>query len=396
MSEPLARLARFEIQGELGRGAMGVVYRAQDPALDRTVAIKTILLPLDSGERAAYEARFMQEARAAGKLAHPAIITIYDVGREGDLAYIAMEMLQGTDLRQRLAQGRMSPHEAGTVAMQIADGLAFAHEHGVVHRDIKPANIMLVRGDRVKIMDFGIARMQASDIKTQTGLLLGTPKYMSPEQVAGRPLDERSDIFSLGCVLYEMWTGRPPFTGTDVSQLMHNISQATPLAPSRLAALPPIADLIITRALAKNPDLRYQKAADLAGDLRSVTMELPKMQAPAYLAAPPKAALAPGATGPEGTVPLARPAAPPAGERTVLNRAPQPLGDSAPWPLSRRFDSSVAMARLAKPSPKDREKLGRVPQRPGFFMRMLRDPDLALASFLIVAAVASAGVIAAA
>ena len=172
MSEPLARLARFEIQGELGRGAMGVVYRAQDPALDRTVAIKTILLPLDSGERAAYEARFMQEARAAGKLAHPAIITIYDVGREGDLAYIAMEMLQGTDLRQRLAQGRMSPHEAGTVAMQIADGLAFAHEHGVVHRDIKPANIMLLKGDRVKIMDFGIARMQASDIKTQTGLLL--------------------------------------------------------------------------------------------------------------------------------------------------------------------------------------------------------------------------------
>src|SRR5688572_15338112 len=182
---PLTQLGRFQILGELGRGAMGVVYKAEDPALDRTVAIKTILLPLDSGERAAYEARFMQEARAAGKLGHHAIITIYDVGREGDLAYIAMEMLHGTDLRQRLAKGRMSPHEAATVAMQVADGLAFAHEHGVVHRDIKPANIMLVKGDRVKIMDFGIARMQASDIKTQTGLLLGTPKYMSPEQVAG-------------------------------------------------------------------------------------------------------------------------------------------------------------------------------------------------------------------
>ena len=258
MSAPLTRLARFEIQGELGRGAMGVVYRAHDPALDRTVAIKTILLPPDAAERAAYEARFMIEARAAGKLAHPAIITIYDVGREGDLAYIAMEMLQGMDLRQRLAQGRLSPHEAGAIAMQLADGLAFAHEHGVVHRDIKPANIMLLRGDRVKIMDFGIARLQASDVKTQTGVLLGTPKYMSPEQVAGQPLDERSDIFSAGGVLYEMWTGRPPFTGADVSQLLHNIAQATPVAPGRLAALPPIADLIITRALAKDPAARYQ------------------------------------------------------------------------------------------------------------------------------------------
>ncbi len=386
---PLTQLGRFRILGELGRGAMGVVYKAEDPALDRTVAIKTILLPLDSGERAAYEARFMQEARAAGKLGHPSIITIYDVGREGDLAYIAMEMLHGADLRQRLAKGRLSPYEAGTVAMQVADGLAFAHEHGVVHRDIKPANIMLVKGDRVKIMDFGIARMQASDLKTQTGLLLGTPKYMSPEQVAGRTIDERSDIFSLGCVLYEMWTGRPPFAGADISQLMHNIAQSTPVAPSRLAALPPIADLIITRALSKNPDLRYQKAADLAGDLRSVTMELPKLPAPAYTTAPPKAApAAQVATGPDGTVPMA-------GERTVINRTPQPLADAA-WPLSRRFDSSVAMTRLTRLSPKDREKLGRLPQRPGFLMRMVRDPDLALASLLIVAAVASAGLIAAA
>ena len=392
---PLAQLGRFKILGELGRGAMGVVYKAEDPALDRTVAIKTILLPNDAAERAAYEGRFMQEARAAGKLGHPAIITIYDVGREGNLAYIAMEMLHGMDLRQRLAQGRMSPHEAATVAMQVADGLAFAHEHGVVHRDIKPANIMLLK-DRAKIMDFGIARLQASDIKTQTGQLLGTPKYMSPEQVAGRPIDERSDIFSLGCVLYEMWTGRPPFTGADVSQLLHNIASSTPPAPSRLAALPSISDLIITRALAKNPDLRYQKASDLAGDLRSVTMELPKMPAPSYLATPAKAATAPGAsgqTGPGGTVAMPRAAAPAAAEKTVLNRTPQPVGDLAPWPLSRHFDSSKALARLAQPTPKDREKLGRLPQRPGFLMRMLRDPDLALATLLIVAAVASAGLI---
>jgi len=379
---------------------MGVVYKAHDPALDRTVAIKTILLPPDAAERAAYEARFMIEARAAGKLGHPAIITIYDVGREGDLAYIAMEMLQGTDLRQRLAQGRLSPHQAGSIAMQVADGLAFAHEHGVVHRDIKPANIMLLRGERVKIMDFGIARLQTSDIKTQTGVLMGTPKYMSPEQVAGQALDERSDIFSLGGVLYEMWTGRSPFGGADVSQLLHNIAQAAPVAPSRLAALPPIADLIVTRALAKDPNARYQKAQELAADLRSVTTELPRMPAPAYMTKPAAAATAPGpdktvVTGPGGTVATPRaPAAPGPGELTVVNRSSP--GDSMLWPLSRHFDSSAALLRLTKPSAKDRDKLARLPRPPGFFMKILRDPDLALATVLIVAAVAAAGLIVAA
>ncbi|MGQ0587537.1 MAG: serine/threonine-protein kinase, partial [Gammaproteobacteria bacterium] len=367
-------------------GAMGVVYKAADPALDRTVAIKTILLPLDAAERAAYEARFLQEARAAGKLGHPAIITIYDVGREGDLAYIAMEMLQGTDLRQRLQQGRLSAHEAGTIAMQIADGLAFAHEHGVVHRDIKPANIMLLRGDRVKIMDFGIARMQASDIKTQTGVLLGTPKYMSPEQVAGRPLDERSDIFSLGCVLYEMWTGRPPFGGTDVSQLLHNIAHATPVAPGRLAALPPIADLIVTRALAKDPNARYQKAADLASDLRSVTVELPKLPVPPHLQPRPAApAAAPGKV--DKTTPLKAAEVPAPFEGTVVNRA-SPTESGTVWAVSRRFDSTKALQRLSAPTEKDRSKLSRLPQPPGMLMRMLRDPDLRLLSVLLAAAIA--------
>ena len=397
MSAPLTRLARFQILGELGRGAMGVVYRAQDPALDRTVAIKTILLPLDPAERASYEARFLQEARAAGKLGHPAIITIYDVGREGDLAYIAMEMLQGVDLRQRLAKGRMSPHEAATVAIQVADGLGFAHEHGVVHRDIKPANIMLLRGERVKIMDFGIARLQASDVKTQTGVLLGTPKYMSPEQVAGRPLDERSDIFSLGCVLYEMWTGRAPFTGADVSQLMHNIASATPVAPSRLAALPPIADLIATRALAKDPAARYQKAPELAADLRSVTVELPKIPAMPTPPGPARPA-PPGSPVPEGaTVRMTRASPPPAAERTVALGALGALGatgESALWPLSHRFDSSKALLRLTDPSAKDRARLMRLPQQPGALMRLVRDPDLRLLSAMIVVAVLGAGAIA--
>jgi serine/threonine-protein kinase len=370
MSVPPAQLARFRILGELGRGAMGVVYRAHDPALDRTVAIKTILLPLDAAERAAYEARFMLEARAAGKLGHPAIITIYDVGREGDLAYIAMEMLQGMDLRQRLAQRRLSAHEAAAIAMQVADGLDFAHEHGVIHRDIKPANIMLLRGERVKIMDFGIARLQASDVKTQTGVLLGTPKYMSPEQIAGRPLGASTDIFSLGCVLYEMWTGRAPFSGADVSQLMHNIATATPPAPGRLAPLPPVSDLIITRALAKDPAARYQSAAELAADLRSVTMELPRLPA-----RPPE---------PEGgaTERMTRAPAPP--ERTVALSA---TSETARWPLSQRFDSSRALERLTGSNARDRERLSRPPQPPGTLMRLLRDPDLRVLCLMILVAV---------
>ena len=254
----LKQLSRYKVLGELGRGAMGVVYRAHDPALDRMVAIKTILLPPDKSERASFEARFLQEARAAGRLAHPGIITIYDVGRVGDLAYIAMEILEGTDLRERLTKGPLPPRAAGALGAQLADAFAFAHERGVVHRDIKPANIMLLAGDRAKIMDFGVARLQASDVKTQTGVLLGTPKYMSPEQVAGgRTVDHRSDIFSLGCVLYEMWTGYAPFSGGDVSQLMHNITTAEPAAPSRVAPqLPHVADLIISRALAKDPEAR--------------------------------------------------------------------------------------------------------------------------------------------
>ncbi|MGH8482552.1 MAG: serine/threonine-protein kinase, partial [Nevskiaceae bacterium] len=354
------QLGRFRIVRELGRGAMGVVYEAQDPALDRTVALKAVMLTGDTAERATYEARFMQEARAAGRLSHPAVITIYDVGREGDLAWIAMERLHGVDLRQQLMQARPPAKAALSIAVQVAEGLAYAHQNGVVHRDIKPANIMLGRGGRAKIMDFGIARLHASDIKTQTGVVLGTPRYMSPEQLAGRPLDHRSDIFSLGAVLYEMLTGQAPFTGADVSQLMHNIAHAAHVAPTRrVAGLPSVLDLVIARALEKDPAQRYQSAQELAEDLESALSELP-----ARVAAP----VAPAADTGDATEQLSVEAS---GELTVVAQA----SGGGVSPVSRRFDSSKALQRLAQPSARDRQRLGAAPRRPGLPERVLRDPD---------------------
>jgi serine/threonine-protein kinase len=385
---PMTQLARFRILRELGRGAMGVVYEAHDPALDRTVAIKTIVLSGEAAEREGYEARFLQEAKAAGKLSHAAIITIYDVGREGDLAYIAMERLQGVDLRQQMAQARPPARAAVSIVAQVAEGLAYAHAHGVVHRDIKPANIMLLRGGRAKIMDFGIARLQQSDVKTQTGVLLGTPKYMSPEQLTGANVDQRSDIFSLGAVFYEMLTGRTPFAGADVSQLMHSIAHSAHAAPSRMVAgLPAVLDLVVDRALAKDPAARYPNASEFAADLRSAMTELPAIPpAQASATRPPTPAETEAATER-----LHKPASASAVERTVAGALP---GAAAFCPLSRRFDSSKALQRLTQPSAKDRLRLGAAPRRMSAAARVLRDPDLRLFTAVIVTAfVAAAAVV---
>ena len=264
------KLGRYRLVKELGRGAMGIVYRAEDPMLNRTVAVKCIILMDEPAVRADYEARFFQEAKAAGSLNHPNLVTIHDVGREGDVAYMAMELLEGTDLRELTGRGRMPLPLALELMAQAAEGLAHAHEHGVVHRDIKPGNIMVVRGRVAKVMDFGIARIRASDVKTQTGAILGSPRYMSPEQVTGQPADRRSDIFSLGVVLHELAAGEPPFSASSVTQLMHQIATATPRPPSAInPAVPPMLDLIVARALQKQPADRYQSAAQLASDLRS-------------------------------------------------------------------------------------------------------------------------------
>jgi len=221
---------------------------------------------------AEYELRFRQEIKAAGRLNHPNIVTIYDVGRNEDMAYMAMEFLEGKELKDILADdGR--PTVAMTVdwIAQIAQGLAFAHDNDIVHRDVKPSNIMIVRGGLAKITDFGIARMPASAVKTMTGLILGSPRYMSPEQVIGRNLDHRTDIFSLGVVLYETLTGLPPFDGDNVNAIMYATVNTIPPAPSHAnPGVPTMLDLVVAKALAKTVDERYQTMREFADDLGQV------------------------------------------------------------------------------------------------------------------------------
>ncbi len=252
-------LGRYELLAELGKGAMGVVYRANDPLLDRLVAIKTVNMSFDPEEMAEYEGRFYQEAKAAGSLNHPNIVTIYDIGKSGNIAYMAMEFLQGEELRSLMSTGQPLPAaRAVEISAQVAEGLAYAHHHGVVHRDIKPANIMLAVTGLAKITDFGIARMRSAEVKTQTGIVLGSPRYMSPEQVAGKRAEPRSDIFSLGVILYEMLTGKPPFTGEDVTSVMFQIMNLVPPPPSSInAQAPEILDFIVAKAIAKSVDDRY-------------------------------------------------------------------------------------------------------------------------------------------
>ena len=269
-------LGRYEIISELGQGAMGTVYKARDPMLDRIVAIKTINLTLPKEELAEYEARFYQEAKAAGGLSHRNIVTIHDIGRSDRVAYMAMEFLEGQELR-KLIQSRVPIQIAHAldIGAQVAEGLQFAHDRQIIHRDIKPANIMVLNDGLVKITDFGIARMRTNEVKTMTGMILGSPKYMSPEQVSGKRADTRSDIFSLGVVLYEMLTGTSPFVADNIHGVMYQTMNFNPPAPKTLnPELPEVFNFIMAKALAKNLDDRYQKAKDLSHDLRLALSEI--------------------------------------------------------------------------------------------------------------------------
>ena len=274
----ITNLGRYEIVGELGRGAMGVVYKAKDPLIDRMVAIKTINLhELNEDERKEYEARFYQEARAAGRLAHPNIVTIHDLGENNGTAYIAMEMLEGSELRHLLKDDAqpLPLEQALDIAIQVADGLAYAHEHGIVHRDIKPSNIMVLKGGQVKIADFGIARMDSSLLQTRVGVVMGSPLYMSPEQVRNLDIDQRSDIFSVGIMLYQMMTGRLPFSGDNTNSVMYQIVNEQPPAPRSLnPEIPASLEAIIYRCLEKKADGRYPDAHALGGELRACRDEL--------------------------------------------------------------------------------------------------------------------------
>ena len=270
-----AKFGRYRVVKQLGRGAMGIVYLAEDTEIARRVAIKTIALTGDDPERDRLEARFRQEARAAGGVSHPAIVTIYDVGREGDVAFIAMELVEGRELRDLIQSGVLTPSQAVEFAALIADALAFAHERGVIHRDIKPGNIMVLPDGRVKLMDFGIARLSEPTVKTQTGQMLGSPQYMSPEQIAGDEVDGRADVFSLGVVLYEMVTGLKPFDAPDLSQVLFWVVNMPAKPPSeRRPGLPVVLDYIVARALKKKAAERYATAAEFAADLRRAADEV--------------------------------------------------------------------------------------------------------------------------
>jgi serine/threonine-protein kinase len=266
-------LGRYQVEKELGKGAMGVVYLGRDPKINRVVAIKTMALAQEfaEDELAEVKERFFREAETAGRLNHPNIVTIFDAGEEHDLAYIAMEFLKGKDLVVATkAAGLLPLPQVLSVVARVAEALDYAHQNNVVHRDIKPANIMYEpEGDQVKVTDFGIARITDSS-KTKTGMVLGTPSYMSPEQLAGKKVDGRSDLYSLGVTLFQMCCGQLPFVGESMAQLMYKIAnEPAPEAASVNGAISPELNAVIARSMAKDPDERYQRGNDLAADLRA-------------------------------------------------------------------------------------------------------------------------------
>ncbi|MFN0102795.1 MAG: serine/threonine-protein kinase [Bryobacteraceae bacterium] len=267
---PQGKIGRYVIQGELGRGAMGVVYRAQDPAIGRTVAVKTIRIGQfnDAREIKHVQERMMREAQAAGILSHNNIVTIYDIQHENDTAFIFMEFVDGETLEKILLSDTAIDRQLILhILKQAAEALDYAHQRGIVHRDVKPANIMVRRDGIAKIADFGIARMQSHSL-TQTGQILGTPNYMSPEQISGKPVDGRADQYSLAVMLYEVLTGEKPFVADSLPTLLFRVvSEAPQPAPRLNPTLSPAIDQVLQRALAKSPDDRFPNCAEFIRSL---------------------------------------------------------------------------------------------------------------------------------
>ncbi len=271
----LNKLGRYDIIRVLGKGAMGLVYEARDPNLDRRVAIKTIKVENLSEEAAAeYEARFRTEARSAARLQHPNIVSVYDSDRHGDMAFLVMEFIQGEDLKHHLDGGRRYSLEQTLGMMrELLSALDYAHRQSIVHRDVKPANLLIEANGRVKLTDFGVARIQDSGEATRTqGSMVGTLKYMSPEQVQGQPVDARSDLFAVGIVLYQLLTGKRPFDGDTDFSIIQQIVGHVPAAPSTVnTQLPPAMDAVVARALAKNRDQRFTSAQEFVQALQEAS-----------------------------------------------------------------------------------------------------------------------------
>src|SRR5947199_5969851 len=378
------KLGRYEITDEIGKGAMGVVYLARDPLIGRLVALKTFRIgySVRDSEMEQFRIRFMREAQSAGILTHPNIVTIHDVVEASDegLAFIAMEYVRGTNLKLLLQNDQALPLSfvLETIA-QVGDALDYAHSNRVVHRDVKPANILITTDNKVKITDFGIARLDSSNL-TQEGQLLGTPNYMAPEQIQGKEVDHRADLFSLGVVLYEMLTRHKPFQGENLTVVSHRIvyDQFTPLR-EYARDVPPGVDRILNRALEKDPARRYQRAKDMVEELRQVavatttrgddlneTMALPPMTvptpaAPAPAAPPSKGSFLDRLRGRPAAAPAPAPPAPPAADTTSgtgpgtgsgssLSAKPLPAPVAAPEPADSLADTvATGQAPVVKP-----------------------------------------------
>jgi serine/threonine-protein kinase len=316
-------LGRYEIEKELGRGAMGIVYLGKDPKINRQVAIKTLKFDDDVDEATSKQIkeRFFREAESAGTLNHPHIVRIFDAGEDNEICYIAMELLSGEDLKKYGEKANLLPTEQVLeYVAQVADGLDYAHSNGIVHRDIKPANIMRLKDGTLRITDFGIARITASS-KTQTGTVMGTPSYMSPEQVAGKKVDGRADLFSLGVMLYEMLTGEKPFEGDSIATLLFRIASEPHPDPVVKGGgrVTPAVKAVIDKALQKNADLRYQRGKDMAADIREAAKNPNAAPAHSALSAAPAPAAAPVS---------AAPAVAPAASSETLPLPPAPASDT--------------------------------------------------------------------
>ncbi len=299
-------LGKYRISEVLGEGAMGVVYKGFDPGIQRTVALKTVRRQLlDSTEfGVSMAARFRNEAQAAGRLSHPGIVAVYDYGEEGDVAYIAMEYVDGNSLAHYLTNNvRFSDSDVASVVAQLLEALEHAHSHGVWHRDIKPANVIMTRSGRIKVADFGIARIEAAGL-TLVGSMIGTPSYMAPEQFLGLDIDRRVDIYGAGVLLYQLLVGRAPFTGSTES-LMYRVVHEAPVLPSAVPGYARDAryDAVLAVALAKDPKLRYASAAEFRQSLLAAAGQAVAAQVSdeTVIAVPPRRPLAPAASGTAGS-----------------------------------------------------------------------------------------------
>jgi serine/threonine-protein kinase len=275
-------VGRYEVIEELGQGAMGIVYKAKDPKINRLLAIKTIRFSDEFEEDRLQDIkdRFFREAQIAGKLSHPSIVAVYDVGEDFDLSYLAMEFLNGENLQKYCRKGSLLPlRKVLYILAETARALDYAHAQGVIHRDIKPANIMVLKDGKVKVTDFGIAKA-VSDSQTKSGIVLGTPNYMSPEQINGQELDGRSDIFSVGVVFYELLTGQLPFRGKTLANLFYQITQGRHPSPRQVnPRVPKPCEQMIDKALAKNPNQRFRSAGEFAKYLRVMIAKIDQLKA---------------------------------------------------------------------------------------------------------------------